>query len=408
MKLFSIDEERLAQAAEGGTPCFVYDLDVARSRFGKLRAALPARVELAYAVKANPGLPLLRCFAELGAGFDCASAGELALVAEARAGREAAASASSPGLSGGRVPGRIVFAGPAKSQGDLKAALAAGARIQVDGVEDLERLDALLTDRTEAHPVNVRVHPQGDISEANRIIGGAGPSAFGVDEESLDDFINAAVRYPRVRLAGLQVFAASNERSAQALLSNHATALRIGRHLQEALGYELDLIDLGGGLGIPYAEDEEEFDLKALGGGLNELLADNPWFTGRLFLEPGRWLAGPCGTYLCRVVRLKESRGVAFALLEGGINHLLRPLLTGQPFPAKALGKKEAAPKRRYALAGPLCTSLDRLGELELPELSTGDLVAFGQAGAYGRTEAMVEFLSREPARELWLSRGGL
>lgn len=402
MKLFSIDEERLTKAAEGGTPCFVYDLDVARSRFITLRAALPSRVELAYAVKANPGRPLLRSFAELDAGFDCASAGELALVAKARAGREAAAAASSPGPSGGRVPGRLVFAGPAKSLGDLKAALAAGARIQVDGVEDIERLDALLADRTDALPINVRVHPQGGISEANRIIGGAGPSAFGVDEEGLDEFINAAARYPRVRLAGLQVFAASNERSARALLSNHAAALRIGKRLQEALDYELDLIDLGGGLGIPYAEDEEELDLTALGSGLAELLAHNPWFSGRLFLEPGRWLAGPCGIYLCRVVRLKESRGVSFALLEGGINHLLRPLLTGQPFPAMALGKDEAAPKRRYALAGPLCTSLDRLGELELPELTAGDLLAFGQAGAYGRTEAMVEFLSREPARELW------
>lgn len=397
MKLFSIDEERLTKAAEGGTPCFVYDLELARSRFIALRAALPPRVELAYAVKANPGLPLLRSFAELGAGFDCASAGELALVAEARGGAKASAE-----RHGGRVPRRLVFAGPAKSLGDLKAALDAGARIQVDGVEDLERLDALLADRTEALPVNVRVHPQGGVSEANRIIGGAGPSAFGVDEESLDGFINAAARYPRVRLAGLQVFAASNERSAQALLSNHAAALRIGQRLQEALGYELDLIDLGGGLGIPYAEDEEELDLTALGSGLNELLADNPWFTGRLFLEPGRWLAGPCGTYLCRVVRLKESRGVSFALLEGGINHLLRPLLTGQPFPVMALGEREAAPKRRYALAGPLCTSLDRLGELELPELAPGDLLAFGQAGAYGRTEAMVEFLSREPPRELW------
>lgn len=403
MKLFSIDEERLTKAAEGGTPCFVYDLDIARSRFIALRAALPPRVELAYAVKANPGLPLLRSFAELGAGFDCASAGELALVAEARAGAKAAAE-----RHGDSVPGRLVFAGPAKSLQDLKAALAAGARIQVDGVEDLERLDALLAHRTEALSVNVRVHPQGGISEANRIIGGAGPSAFGVDEESLDEFLTAASRYPRVRLAGLQVFAASNERSAQALLSNHAAALRIGRRLQEALGHGLDLIDLGGGLGIPYAEDEAELDLEALGSGLADLLADHPWFTGRLFLEPGRWLAGPCGTYLCRVVRLKESRGVAFALLEGGINHLLRPLLTGQPFPAMALGKKEAAPKRRYALAGPLCTSLDRLGELELPELAPGELLAFGQAGAYGRTEAMVEFLSREPARELWLSRGGL
>jgi len=119
-------------------------------------------------------------------------------------------------------------------------------------------------------------------------------------------------------------------------------------------------------------------------------------------MEPGRFLAASCGVYLARVIRVKESRGTRFAILEGGVNHLLRPLLTGQPFPVKAVGK--SGPVRSTTLAGPLCTSLDRLGEVLLPELAPGDLLAFGMTGAYGFTEAMAPFLSHEVPREIWVA----
>src|SRR5690606_18096566 len=110
----------------------------------------------------------------------------------------------------------------------------------------------------------------------------------------------------------------------------------------------------------------------------------HPWFGGRLLLEPGRWLAGPTGVYLTRVVRVKPSRGLTFAVLEGGINHLLRPLLTGQPFPVRVVGRDldDVGEHTTYVLTGPLCTSLDRLGTLDLPHLEPGHLLAFGQAGA--------------------------
>ncbi|MDP3176718.1 MAG: hypothetical protein Q8M76_02360, partial [Spirochaetaceae bacterium] len=105
--------------------------------------------------------------------------------------------------------------------------------------------------------------------------------------------------------------------------------------------------------------------------------------------------------YLAKVVRTKASRGESFAILEGGANHLLRPLLTGQAFPARAPGARGEA--RATTLAGPLCTSLDRLGSVKLPPLKAGDLVMLGQAGAYGFTEAMGAFLSHEPPAEHWL-----
>ena len=123
------------------------------------------------------------------------------------------------------------------------------------------------------------------------------------------------------------------------LLDTHAMVLALGQRLQEEFGLRLEQIDLGGGLGVPYAPEETPLALTAFGTGLSELLQRHPWFQGELILEPGRFLAAPCGVYLARVIRVKESRGERFAILEGGINHLLRPLLTGQAFPVKAIGK---------------------------------------------------------------------
>jgi diaminopimelate decarboxylase len=156
-------------------------------------------------------------------------------------------------------------------------------------------------------------------------------------------------------------------------------------------------------LGVAYAPDQAPLDVEALGRGLGELLEAHPWFGGELILEPGRFLSGPCGVYLARVVRLKESRGTTFAILEGGINHLLRPLLTGEPFPVKTVGRGGAL--ARFTLAGPLCTSLDRLGEVDLPgDLAPGDLLVFGTTGAYGRNEGMTHFLSHPEPPEVWVA----
>jgi len=393
--LFALEEADLRSVlddpAQVSTPCFVYDLDLARRRFEALRDALPARAALAYAVKSNPGAPLLQTLAAAGARFDCASAGEVA--------RVRAAGPDSP----------ILMAGPAKSQADLQAAVYAGARVQVDGLEDVAGLDALLPAHT-AEPlrVSVRVNPRAPAQERSTIIGGGGPSAFGVDEETLPEFLEAARAYPRVRIDGLQVFSASNELDAATLLHNHAAAMAIGQQMTQQHGLDLDLIDLGGGLGIPYALEEPDLDITALGAGLQDLLARHPWFTGELLLEPGRWLSGPCGVYAARVIRTKVSRGEPFALLEGGINHLLRPLMTGQSFPVRAIrpGQREGAGagETEFTLAGPLCTSLDRVGTGCLPaDTRPGDIVVFGQAGAYAYTQAMTHFLSHPAPAQHWL-----
>ncbi|GLH73221.1 diaminopimelate decarboxylase [Geothrix limicola] len=380
--LFAFDDTQCRSLAEThGTPCFAYSGAVAEAQFRALRDVLPGRVRLAYAVKANPHPGLLARFASLGASFDCASIGEL--------GRVEALNLE---------PGRTFFAGPGKREAELQKALAMGVRIQAEGFEDLARIDALV-DRETA--VNLRVHPAFDVSEGNRIIGGSGPSAFGIDEEDVPALLARAAQLRHVRIRGLHVFAASNQRDAAKLKTIHGAVLDLAKRLHEQHGLTFEQIDLGGGLGIPYAPEQAPLDLAAFGQGLSDLLGRHAWYKGELILEPGRFLAGPCGVYLARVVRIKESRGTRFAILEGGINHLIRPLLTGEPFPVKAVGQGEGA--AAHTLAGPLCTSLDRLGEVRLPELKAGDLLAFGSTGAYGLNEGMTHFLSHPVPPEIWV-----
>lgn len=382
MKLFPFSDDELLRLADSqGTPCFAYRGESAAIQYRTLVAALPSRARVAYAVKANPLPDLLRSLGNMGASFDCASIGELQRVAALEL-----------------EPGRMFFAGPGKREGELALALRLGVRVQAEGWEDLARLESLAAGPVD---VNLRVHPAGGVEESNRIIGGAGPSAFGVDEEAVPELLERARGLRKVRIRGLHVFAASNQREAAQLLATHAMVFELGRELHLRHGLDLQQLDVGGGLGVPYAHDQAALDVEVLGDGLTRLLAEHDWFKGELILEPGRFIAAPCGVYLARVVRVKASRGESFAILEGGINHLLRPLLTGEAFPVRKVGG--GGPTASITLAGPLCTSLDRLGKVELPPLEPGDLLAFGMAGAYGRTEGMTHFLSHPEPKEIWV-----
>ncbi len=413
MSLFAFDDRACSRLArEQGTPTFAYRSERLLAQVRTLRGALPSRVRLAYAVKANPLPQILICLAQEDLSFDCASAGELDRLA-------------SIGVSSDR----IFFAGPGKRDAEIETAVARAIRLQAEGIEDLLRVQAAARAQGKRHvAVNLRVQPLGVADDG--ILGGSGPTAFGVDEEDLPVLLAQSRRFSRVSIRGVHGFAASNERSAPRLLANHRRMMIIAQQLATEWNLSIDQIDLGGGLGVAYNEQEEALDLGALGVGLESMLAENPWFRGQLILEPGRFLVASCGVYLARVLRIKHSRGVCFTILDGGINHLLRPFLTGQPFPVRRIegdlpawnqgstdaatsgvrGHADATPRssptrcRSTVLAGPLCTALDRLGEVELPSAQPGDLLVFGMTGAYGATEAMTHFLSHPPASEVWVS----
>jgi diaminopimelate decarboxylase len=381
-----------------GSPLYVYDLDVVGRRVEALRSALPEPFELAYAVKANPSLAVVAHLASLGLGADVASAGELALVAR-----------------GGFSPDRIVFTGPGKRDDELAAAVDAGIRAKtVESAGELERLDSIAAARGDRPAVLLRATVAAGGAERTRIVGDEGLGKFGVAAGALAAVAERAARSDHVRLLGLHAFGASNVVDVDAIADHVAATVDAAAALARHTGITLRLVDAGGGLGIPYADGDPTLDVAALASRLRVLAAGwamDPVTSGiRVLFEPGRYLVGPAGAYVARVVDRKRVAGGSVVVLDGGINHFVRPALTGQPHRIVAVGSTVRGAARpdggRTSVVGPLCSGLDVLARETALDVGVGDLVAVLDAGAYGYTESMPFFLSHPIPAEV-VVRGG-
>ncbi len=389
----ALGDRRLAELADRyGTPFYAYDFDVFDEQARRLRAAVPSRFELFYAVKANPSLSVLSTFARRGLGADVASAGEI----------DAA-------LAAGFPPDRLVMSGPAKSGRDAAAAVRAGIlAVNAEGPAELDRLEAIAKNAKSRVDVQLRLNPRGRKAERIPILGGRGAGKFGVSIALARETLARRSCWPRLSISGFHVFQASNVLDAVAFVENVRRVLAIVLELARRSDVALRLVDLGGGFGIPYEPGEKPLDVAALKRGLSRIAAEierEALFRQTRFLfEPGRYLTAPAGVYVCRVLDVKrDGRSSTFhALVDGGIHHLLRPALVGR-HPVRGIPRRR---RRRTAgpvtIGGPLCTSLDVLAEREfLPTPEPGDLVAFSNAGAYGYTESMPLFLSHPWAGEI-------
>ena len=390
----ALDDRRLTRLAERyGTPFYAYDFDALDRQARALRAALPPRFEIFYAVKSNPSLAVLAAFARRGLGADVASAGEIAAA-----------------LAAGFAPERLVMSGPAKSERDLSAAVRAGIlSVNVEGPGELDRLEAIARAKRTRVRVQLRLNPVSRAKERVKIIGGPGAGKFGMTLALAREVLSRRSRWPHLSIGGFHVFQASNVLDAREFVENVRRVVGIALDLARKCDVPLDLLDLGGGFGIPYFPREKPLDLEALGRGLRELSAEierEPRLARTRFVfEPGRFLSGPSGVYVCRVLDVKSGPGPSAsvqALVDGGIHHMLRPALMG-PHPVRLVpARKTRRETRVVTIGGPLCTSVDVLaGRVRLPRPSPGDLMAFSQAGAYGYGESMPLFLSHEWAAEI-------
>ena len=389
-------------AARFGTPFFAYDLDVVARQVAALRAALPPAFELAYAVKANPSLALLRRLAGLGLGADVASGGELRHVRRAGLARD-----------------RVVFTGPGKRDEELAAAVETGIRaVTVESVGELRRLAAIAAAAGRVQPVLLRAA----VSEAARLervrlVGDDGAGKFGMDTADLRIAVREALASPWLDILGLHAFGASNLLDAGALAAHVEATVEAAGALAAEAGFPLRLVDAGGGLGIPYEAHDAPLDLGLLGARLGSLaarMAASPLTARtRVLLEPGRFLVGPAGAYVARVVDRKCVAGHHVVVLDGGIHHVLRPALTGQEHRVRVLTGQSAgasggaAQRFPVTVAGPLCSGLDVFAQsavMALPD--PGDLVAVLDVGAYGATESMPFFLSHPLPPEVVLEGG--
>lgn len=367
----------------GQTPFYAYDRGALTARIAALRAALPERVELHYAIKANPMPAVVDHLRPLVDGFDVASQREM-LVA----------------LDSGMPAEEISFAGPAKRPAELRAAVAAGICVNCESETELARIADASNALGIQGRVAIRVNPDFELKGSGMKMAGS-PKQFGIDAERVPAALRKALA-AGLRLEGLHIFCGSQNLNAASIIEANARTLELAGRLCEGLDAPLRFVNIGGGYGIPYFPGENSLDLAAVGDALNDTLTGAAGTLGDtgIVVELGRYIAGESGYYVTRVTDVKLSQGTTFAMVDGGLHHHLANSgnfgqVLRKNYPVVVGNKVDAQNVREQTVVGPLCTPLDLVADrMALPELEIGDLVIVLQSGAYGYTSSPHLFLS--------------
>ncbi|KQM19338.1 pyridoxal-dependent decarboxylase, exosortase A system-associated [Novosphingobium sp. Leaf2] len=374
----------------GSTPLFLYDAALVRARVSDLRAALPERIALHYAVKANPYPSLLKLMAGLVDGFDIASGGELEIVRGA-----------------GLPLDKVSFAGPGKRDAELEAAIRAGVTLNLESEGEAARALAA-GDRLGITPrLAIRVNPSFDLKGSGMKMGG-GAKPFGVDAQRVPALVRAVVS-AGAQWRGFHIFAGSQALDAQAIAETQGQALALAAQLAQESGVALPHCNLGGGLGIPYFPGDVPLDLTVVGERLAEQLANLPEVLRdtQFCIELGRYLVGEAGVYIARIVDRKISHGEVFLVTDGGLHHQLAAsgnfgTVVRRNYPSAIATRFGADVEEEASIVGCLCTPLDKLADKGgFPRAEVGDLIAVFCAGAYGASASPANFLGQGPAREM-------
>jgi diaminopimelate decarboxylase len=352
-----------AIAERFGTPCYVYSgaaLDTAYRAYDTALAGHPHLI--CYAVKANSSLALLNRFARLGSGFDIVSGGELARV-----------------LAAGGDPAKVLFSGVGKTAAEMRAALQAGIHcFNVESESELQRLNRVAGELGKHAPISLRVNPDVDAGTHPYISTGLKDNKFGIAHDQALRVYREAAAMAHIRVVGIDCHIGSQLTE----VAPFAEALDKILGLVDQLGVEgivLEHIDMGGGVGIRYRDEEppELTDYAAT------LLHGMKGRGQTLIIEPGRSLVGNAGVLLTRVEYLKHGEHKDFAIVDAAMNDLMRPALYEAWHDIQPVVARSGA-ARLYQVVGPVCESGDFLGHDRSMNIEEGDLLAILSAGAYG------------------------
>jgi len=362
-----VDLEGLAAGV--GTPFYCYSAADIRDRFLAYRAHFGDRGLVCYAVKANSNQAVLRLLAGHGAGADVVSAGELRRALEA-----------------GIPPDRIVFSGVAKTAEEMRYALEAGIfQFNVESEPELEQLDAVARALGRRAPVAFRINPDIDARTHEKITTGKAVNKFGVPASRALEVYARAAALPGIRVQGI----ATHIGSQLTELEPFEQAFRCHAGLCETLraaGHHISVLDVGGGLGIDYGDGAAAPPALADYAALARRILDP--LGCRILVEPGRSVVGPAGLLVARVIYVKQGEQTRFLIIDAGMNDLLRPSLYGARHAIVPVRRADG-PRLACDVVGPICETGDTFARgVELPELEAGDLVAIGDAGAYGAVMA--------------------
>jgi diaminopimelate decarboxylase len=380
---------RLAERV-GRTPFYAYDRRLIDERVAALRAALPAEIHLHFAIKANPMPALVQHMAGLVDGFDLASAGEMKIA-----------------LDTPMPPEKISFAGPGKSEGELRQAAAAGVVVNLESELEMERLARAGAELGLRPKAAVRVNPDFELKSSGMKMGG-GPKQFGVDAERVPAML-ARMRELPLEFFGFHIFSGSQNLKAESIMEAQRNTFDLARRLAKDAPGPVRLLNLGGGFGIPYFPGEQRLDLAAVGEHLAGLVPDarRDFPEAEFVIELGRYFVGEAGVYVGRVIDRKESRGQVFLITDGGLHHHLSASgnfgqVIRKNYPVLVGNRLEAEASGTASVVGPLCTPLDILGDkMPLGHAQVGDLIVVFQSGAYGLSASPTAFLGHPAPAEV-------
>jgi diaminopimelate decarboxylase len=361
-----------ALAEQFGTPAYVYSraaLTESLREFHDVLGAHPAGANalVCYAVKANSNLAILNLFARLGAGFDIVSGGELQRV-----------------LAAGADPQKVVFSGVGKTAAEMKLALDAGIFcFNIESIPELERLNEVAGRLGKTAPISLRVNPNVDPKTHPYISTGLKAAKFGVAYDDALDLYRRAAALPNIAIAGIDCHIGSQLLDPSPFVEALERILVLVDQLA-AEGIRIHHLDLGGGLGIKYRDDQVQPTVAAY---LNPLLDKLQGRGLQVVLEPGRRLVGNAGLLLTRVEFLKHGEAKDFAIIDAAMNDLMRPALYEAWHDILPVIPR-AGETRDYDVVGPVCETGDFLGQARPLNVAPGDLLAVMSAGAYGMAMA--------------------
>jgi diaminopimelate decarboxylase len=348
-----------------GTPAFVYNAEAIRERFRSLDTALksvPHRI--CFAVKANSNLAVLRILRDLCAGADIVSSGELARV-----------------LAAGFDPAHVVFSGVGKTADELRSAIRAGVgHLNVESTEELQHI-AHIADADQAQvKIGIRVNPDVTTETHPYISTGQSGIKFGMPTDQVVPAAELIQRHPRLELTTLAMHLGSQLVDTEPFRQGIRKLIHLVERVRRAGTTTLQVLDIGGGLGIRYS-DEQSLDPAAFAAAVTPLLAPTKL---TVYLEPGRFLVGSAGVLLTRVLYRKHSGGKEFVVVDAGMNDLVRPSHY-QAYHEIVELVEHHRPLSRADVVGPVCETGDFLAlDRTLPGLEAGDGLAVLGAGAYG------------------------
>ena len=373
-------------AERAGTPAFVYHAEAIRNRYRSLDAALgPIPHRICFAVKANSNLAVLRILRELGAGADIVSSGELARV-----------------LAAGFDPAHVVFSGVGKTADELRTAIRSGVgHLNVESTEELQHI-ARIADREQAQvKIGIRVNPDVTTETHPYISTGKSGIKFGMPTDQVVPAAELIVRHPRLELTTLAMHLGSQLVDTEPFREGIKKLVDLVERVRRAGTTTLQVLDIGGGLGIRYS-DEQSLDPSVFAAAVIPLLAPTKL---TVYLEPGRFLVGCAGVLLTRVLYRKHSGGKEFVVVDAGMNDLVRPSHY-QAYHEIVELVEQHRPDSRADVVGPVCETGDFLAlDRVLPGLEAGDGLAVLGAGAYGFVMAS-NYNSRPRPPEIMIDNG--